>query len=184
MTQHTSDNIAPAITGERRAQGRARKRRSLAPDRFEKALALGSILLLSALVAALIRGRAQWAELDISVWAHLATIAAALVLTPILLLRRRGDRVHRRLGWAWAGLMFGTALISFNIRLNTPGKLSWIHLLSVLTILLVPTILLAARKHWITTHRNFARGTVTGALLLAGFFTFPFERLLGRWLLG
>jgi uncharacterized membrane protein len=29
-----------------------------------------------------------------------------------------------------------------------------------------------------------ARGMVLGALLVAGFFTFPFGRLMGRWLFG
>jgi uncharacterized membrane protein len=28
------------------------------------------------------------------------------------------------------------------------------------------------------------RGMVTGALLVAGFFTFPFGRMLGAWLFG
>jgi uncharacterized membrane protein len=101
-----------------------------------------------------------------------------------MLLRRRGDRIHRRLGWAWVALMLTTALISFNIRFNTPGQPSWIHLLTVLTLVLVPTIVISARRHKVRLHGNFARGTVAGALLLAGFFTFPFERLLGRWLFG
>lgn len=145
---------------------------------------MGAMLLLLALLAALIRGRGEWSHLTLSVWLHLLTIAGALVLTPIMLLRRRGDRIHRRLGWAWVALMLTTALISFNIRFNTPGQLSWIHLLTVLTLVLVPTIVISARRHKVRLHGNFARGTVAGALLLAGFFTFPFERLLGRWLFG
>jgi len=28
------------------------------------------------------------------------------------------------------------------------------------------------------------RGLIIGALLIAGFFTFPFHRLLGHWLFG
>jgi uncharacterized membrane protein len=31
-------------------------------------------------------------------------------------------------------------------------------------------------------HRRGVRAMVTGALLIAGFFTFPFDRLLGHWL--
>jgi uncharacterized membrane protein len=170
--------------GKIRQQVGAPKRSPLAPDAFEKALAGGALLLLIALLAALIRGRAEWGRLDLSIWLHLGTVAAALILTPILMLRRRGDRTHRRLGWAWALLMFGTALISFNIRGHATGQLSWIHLFSVLTILLVPKIIISARRHNIRTHRNTARNTVVGALLLAGFFTFPFERLLGSWLFG
>ena len=42
----------------------------------------------------------------------------------------------------------------------------------------------AARRHDIARHRKIVRGMVTGALLIAGFFTFPFHRLLGQWLLG
>lgn len=142
------------------------------------------MVLLAALGAAVYRGRAEWHLLPIEVWLHLLTIAGALILTPIILLRRRGDEMHRKLGWAWAGLMFGTALISFAIRMNTPGQLSWIHLLSLLTVILVPTIVISAKLHRIQLHRNFVRGTIIGALLLAGFFTFPFDRLLGRWLFG
>jgi uncharacterized membrane protein len=33
-------------------------------------------------------------------------------------------------------------------------------------------------------HRRGIRAMVLGALLIAGFFTFPFDRLLGRWLFG
>lgn len=162
----------------------APKQGPLAPNVFEKALAVGVLALLAALLIALIRGRAEWGHLSLSIWLHLVTIAAALILTSILMLRRRGDRAHRLLGRAWAAFMFATALVSFNIRLNTPGQLSWIHLLSLLTMLLVPTIVFSARRHKVKTHRNFVRGTVVGALLLAGFFTFPFGRLLGRWLFG
>ena len=42
----------------------------------------------------------------------------------------------------------------------------------------------AARTHKVALHRGSVRGMVTGALLIAGFFTFPFGRLLGRWLVG
>jgi uncharacterized membrane protein len=162
----------------------SRARVALAPDAYERLLAAAALLLLAALVAALLRGRAEWGQLPVAVWLHLCSIGAALALTPVLLLRRRGDRLHRTLGWTWAVLMGGAALVSFGIRFNTPGRLSWIHLLSVLTLVLVPTIVSAARTHRVGMHRRVARGTVAGALLLAGFFTFPFERLLGRWLFG
>jgi uncharacterized membrane protein len=42
----------------------------------------------------------------------------------------------------------------------------------------------AARTHRYAAHRRAVRGMVTGALLIAGFFTFPFGRLLGHWLFG
>lgn len=157
--------------------------RSLAPDRLEKALGGGAILLLAAILAALARGRDQWAALPGVVWAHLATIIVALALTPVLLWNVRGTRMHRVLGWTWALAMFATAVISFWVR-SSDGRLSVIHVLSALTVLLVPLLVLAARRHRVSTHRRAARAFVIGALLTAGFFTFPFGRLLGRWLLG
>jgi len=157
---------------------------SLAPDRFERGLAAGAAVLLAAVIAAVARGQADWAKIPPSVWGHLATISVALALTPVMLLRRRGDRLHRRLGWVWAASMFGTALISFDVRLINDGGFSFIHLLSAWTIIQVPIIVMSARRHDAVRHRSAVRGMVTGALLIAGFFTFPFNRLLGHWLFG
>jgi uncharacterized membrane protein len=100
----------------------------------------------------------------------------------VLMLRTRGNRLHRQLGWAWAISMFTTALISFGIRLSNKGGFSLIHVLSAFTVVFVPAIVLRARRHQIAKHRRAVRGAVTGALLVAGFFTFPFNRLLGQWL--
>ena len=159
-------------------------RQTLKPDSYERALAAGSVILLLAIFAALARGRAEWGEVPGIVWLHLLTIVVALVLTPVLMLRTRGNRLHRQLGWAWAICMFATALISFGIRLSNKGGFSLIHVLSAFTVVLVPAIVLRARRHQIAKHRGAVRGAVTGALLVAGFFTFPFNRLLGQWLFG
>ncbi len=77
-----------------------------------------------------------------------------------------------------------TALMSFGIRLISPGRLSFIHLLSAWTLIQVPIIVWSARRHDHARHRRAVRGMVLGALLIAGFFTFPFGRLMGRWLFG
>ena len=101
-----------------------------------------------------------------------------------MLLRRRGDQLHRRLGWLWASALFLTALLSFGVRGVNGAVLSPIHLLSALTLVQVPMIVWYARRHQVARHRGAVRGMVIGALLVAGFFTFPFGRLMGRWLLG
>jgi uncharacterized membrane protein len=166
------------------AIAKPRVKLNLAPDLFDRTLSFASLLLLAAVLAALWRGRAEWAELPPFVWAHIATIVVAVVLTPVMLLRRRGDRLHRRLGWIWAGAMFLTALLTFGIRGINQGSLSLIHILSAWTLLQVPLIVQAARAHNHRQHRNAVRGMVTGALIIAGAFTFPFDRLLGHWLFG
>lgn len=155
-----------------------------APDLFERLLAIASIILLGAMLAAIVRGQARWAEATGMVWFHLATIAVALALTPVMLLRPRGDRPHRAMGWTWAAALFVTAIGTFAIRETNHGHFSIIHILSLWMLYLVPKIVWSARTHNIQAHRRSVRGTVFGALLIAGFFTFPFHRMLGNWLFG
>ena len=154
------------------------------PDRLDRVLAVGALILLGFVVVALMRGFAEWGRVPALVWLHLTTILVALALTPTMLLRPRGDRLHRRLGWLWATAMFATAAISFGILESHAGRLSLIHILSAWTLLQVPLIVWSARNHHVATHRRAVRGMVIGALLVAGFFTFPFQRLLGHWLFG
>ncbi len=151
---------------------------------FDRLLALGAVVILLATVTAIARGSAQWDLLPLSVWGHLSTIAIALLLTPVMLLRRRGDRLHRQLGYTWVSAMFLTALISLDIRLMMDGSFSPVHILAVWTLIQVPLIVWRARQHDIVRHRSAVRGVVLGALLIAGFFTFPFDRLMGNWLFG
>lgn len=77
-----------------------------------------------------------------------------------------------------------TAAISLTIRTINPGGFSLIHILSVWTLIQVPLIVIRARQHNIARHRAAVHGMVVGALLIAGFFTFPFDRMLGEMLFG
>lgn len=151
------------------------------PDR---ALAAGALVLLGVVLVAIARGQPHWGDLAPNIWVHLATILLVLVLTPVNLIRPKGDRPHRIVGWVWCLALFGTAALSFDIRLINRGGLSPIHILSLLTMIQVPRIVLAARRHDIRAHRSGIRFLVLGALLIAGFFTFPFGRELGNWLTG
>lgn len=147
-------------------------------------LAAGAVIIFAMALAAVLRGRADWSQIPLSVWLHLGTIGIATALTPVMLLRRRGDRMHRRLGYVWVTAMFLTALVSFDVRLVNRGDFSIIHLLSLWTIIQVPLIVWRARQHDWVRHRSAVRGMVLGALLIAGLFTFPGGRLLGHWLFG
>lgn len=151
---------------------------------FDRMLAAGAAIVFAMALAAVLRGRAEWGEIPSSVWLHLGTIGVATALTPLMLLRRRGDRLHRRLGYVWVTAMFLTALVSLDLRLMNRGGFSVIHILSVWTMIQVPLIIWRARQHDWVRHRSAVRGMVLGALLIAGFFTFPFNRLLGHWLFG
>lgn len=157
---------------------------SIAPDRLEKLLGALALVMLGFVIAAVLRGMHEWARIPAVIWIHLATIVTALVLTPVMLWRRRGTRSHRTLGYVWAGAMLLTAIDSLFVRVTNPGHFSPIHALSVMTIVLVPVLVLSARSHNVARHRRAVRGMIVGALLVAGFFTFPFHRLLGHWLFG
>lgn len=157
---------------------------SLAPDRYERFLAAASAVLLLAVLAAIARGYPGWGRVPAIIWAHLLTILVALALTPAMLLRPRGTRLHRRLGAVWLAAMLATALLSLGVQTSKPPHFSPIHILSLVTILSVPAIWWTARAHRVARHRLAVRVLVTGALVLAGTFTFPFYRLLGTWLFG
>ena len=156
----------------------------LHPTPYEKGLAAGALVLLLLVIVALTRGVAGWYRLDAMIWAHLVTVLTPLALTPVLMLRTRGDKLHRVLGWTWAVTLFATALISFAIRETNDGALSFIHVFSIITVISVPMLVWMARKHQVPTHRRIARSLTTGALLVAGYFTLLPGRILGIWLWG
>jgi uncharacterized membrane protein len=158
--------------------------RSIVPDLYEKLLATAATILLAAVLVALIKGYPHWGAVPALVWAHLFTILVALVLTPYMLLRPRGTKAHRQLGKVWVVAMMLTAAISLFVRAINPGHFSFIHILSIVVIIMGPRVWLTARAHNVAAHRGTVRGLVTGALIIAGYFTFPFDRMLGRWLFG
>jgi uncharacterized membrane protein len=158
--------------------------KSIAPDALEKILGVLALVLLGFAMTAVIKGQHQWHLMPWQLWAHLGTLLLVLAITPLMLWRKRGDAMHRLFGWIWAIGMFSTAMVSFDIRWINDGGFSLIHILSVMTVIGVPVLILSARRRDFGRHRGQVRGFVIGALLVAGFFTFPFNRLLGSWLFG
>lgn len=156
--------------------------KSIAPDGYERFLAIAAIALLVIVLVAAGRGHAQWPAVPPLVWAHFASILVALVLTPYILLRPRGTKVHRLLGKVWVSAMFLTALISLFVRHSPTQRFSFIHLLSLFVLVMAPRVWLTARSHNLAGHRGTVRGLVTGALVIAGYFTLLETRLLGSWL--
>lgn len=84
------------------------------------------------------------------------------------------------LGRVWVGLMLSAALSSFGLH-GLTGGFSWIHLLSILTLVTVPRGVWQAIRHDIRAHRRTMTRTYLG-LLSAGVFTFMPGRLLFAWL--
>ncbi len=176
--------IAPG-TSRQGAAIKAYDRRALrGPDSLERAMGWGALAMLVAIFAAVARANAHWREPLPQVWVHLLTVIVALALTPAMLWSPRGTPRHRLLGYAWCAAMLVTALTSMAIRQVNNGRFSVIHILSVYVLLQLVLLVQAARSGNIARHRRCVRGLVLGGLLIAGFFTFPFHRMLGDWLMG
>jgi uncharacterized membrane protein len=171
------------LTDEKRTR-RALSAPSLAPDRTERVLGWLTLVMLGVVLAAIARGHAEWSHVPALVWLHLATMSISLAVTPAILWHPRGTTRHRVLGYLWIVSLAATALLSFWIRLSNHGRFSVIHLLSAFVLVMLPIIVSSARSHNHQRHRRAVRGLVIGALLVAGFFTFPFGRMLGSWLFG
>ena len=154
---------------------------------IEKRLYLPAAAVLSALlIAALLHrltGGAGFPPIGRNVWLviHLASVLPAVPLGAYVLVRRKGDRLHRLLGRFWALLMLATALSSFGLQGS--GGLSPIHILSAVVLVSVPRAILQAVRGDIAGHRRGMTLTYAG-LLIAGFFTFLPGRLMSDWLLG
>lgn len=118
---------------------------------------------------------------------HLATVAPAALLGFVLMTMRKGTPVHRGIGRVYMSLMFFTAAVSLLIPANVPpriGHFGVIHLLSLLTLVLVPAALWAARTGRIRRHQRMMIGLFIGAILIAGSLTLVPGRFLGNLLWG
>lgn len=96
--------------------------------------------------------------------AHASGAVLALLLGTVLLVRRKGDPVHRRIGRIWMVAMYWVVLSSFGITRLSPGHLSWIHGLSLWTFVSLTMAWRAARAGDVRKHRGWAIGSFGGLL--------------------
>lgn len=111
---------------------------------------------------------------------HLAAAVAALALGGVVLARPKGTSLHKALGRSWVVLMSVVALSSFWIfELRRGAGPSWIHALSVWTLISLACALYFIRRSNVRAHRNFMIGTFAG-LAVAGLFALAPGRALYR----
>jgi uncharacterized membrane protein len=95
--------------------------------------------------------------------AHAAGATLALLLGGYLVVRRRkGDLLHRRVGRVWMADMYWVSFSSFGIQRLDPGHFSWIHGLSAWTIISLTMAIWAAATHRIDQHKQWVVGTYLG----------------------
>jgi uncharacterized membrane protein len=97
--------------------------------------------------------------------AHAVSALTCLGLGGYVLLRRtKGDAAHRAAGWCWVAGMTFVASSSFAIRDLRDGRLSLLHVLSVVTLVSLGLGIRAARRHDVRRHRANMRGSYFGLL--------------------
>jgi uncharacterized membrane protein len=107
----------------------------------------------------------QWTFLIIL---HAIAASYALLFGAFNLIRKKkGDPLHRALGFTWIACMYFVCISSFWIQTITPGAFSPLHALSVFTIITVSLALFAAIRHNIDSHKKLMTGSYFG--LIAAF---------------
>src|SRR5262249_37525851 len=110
---------------------------------------------------------------------HAFAAIAAFAVGVVQLTAPKGTIPHRLVGWSWATLMLTVAISSLFIHeIRLWGPWSPIHLLSILVLVTLPLAGLPARRREVSRHRMAMLGLFTGALVIAGAFTFLPGRIM------
>ena len=110
---------------------------------------------------------------------HAFAAMASFVLGIVQLAAPKGTIPHRALGWIWAALMAVVSVTAFFIHeIRLWGLWSPIHLLAIFTLVMLPLGVWHARRHAVQRHRWTMIGLFTGALVIAGLFTFVPGRIM------
>ena len=116
---------------------------------------------------------------------HALAAMTAFVLGAVQFAAPKGTLPHRTIGWIWVCLMVSVAVSSFWIhQIRLIGPWSPIHLLSIFTLVMLPLGVWRAHRHQVSAHRWTMIGIFTGALAIAGLFTFVPGRIMHTVLFG
>lgn len=113
---------------------------------------------------------------------HLVTVIPALLLGIFVFWREKGTALHRLLGRVWVALMLITSVSSFFITRN--NQYSWIHLLSIVSIISISVSLWAIRQGKTDVHRGCMRGVFFGAIVAGVFAALIPGRIVQQFLFG
>lgn len=119
---------------------------------------------------------------------HLATVVPCFIIGTILLLIKKGTKVHVVLGRIYMILMMITAIITLFMPADVGPRVlnhfGWIHSFSFLTLYTVPTAYLAIKRGDVKSHKRKMILLYFGAIIIAGGFTFVPGRYLNELFFG
>ena len=78
------------------------------------------------------------------------------------LISKKGDKTHKIIGWIWVILMFYVAISSYWIKELNGGGYSWIHMLSIWTLISISLAIYFIRIRKVYLHKIFMVGTFIG----------------------
>jgi uncharacterized membrane protein len=116
-------------------------------------------------------------QAPLAIQIHAFAALAAFLLGLVQLARLKGTHTHRLIGYTWVSSFFIHELRHW-------GSFSFIHLLSIFTLAMLPLGVYFARRHNVVGHRKTMLGLFFGALVVAGAFTLLPGRILGRVVFG
>ncbi|MBM6401053.1 DUF2306 domain-containing protein [Phycicoccus sonneratiae] len=96
---------------------------------------------------------------------HVVAALVSVSLGVVQLVRRKGDARHRLLGRVWVVLMLWTAFSSFWIRHLRDGAFSWLHILSLVTLVTVSLGVWRIRSGDVQGHRGNMVGSWLGSAI-------------------
>jgi uncharacterized membrane protein len=112
---------------------------------------------------------------------HALCAFLALLLGAVQLFRKKGDPVHRAIGFSWVGLMAVVALSSFFIwTIRLWWLFSPIHLISIFVLVMLWLGVQRARRGDIARHRKTMEATYFLGLVVTGLLTFIPGRIMYR----
>ena len=102
------------------------------------------------------------ASLEVSV--HFAAATSSILLDAVMLIRQKGDGLHKALGRTWVVTMVFVALSSFFLPAFDPSQWSPIHALSVWTLVSLFFAVRAIRRVNVRGHQIWMICTYLGLL--------------------
>lgn len=113
---------------------------------------------------------------DQLMFTHLFTVVPCFFIGTILLIIKKGTKIHVFSGRVYMVLMLFTAIVTLFMPAEIGPQFlqhfGWIHLFSILTIWTVPTAYMAIKKGNVKSHKRKMILLYFGALIIAGGFTF------------
>jgi uncharacterized membrane protein len=139
-------------------------------------------------------GRLHWPDFTLlaaaspAIKIHVATVVAAALVGLILMLRIKGTRLHRWLGYAYMAAMFATGVITLTIPPPPTGPhlgpFGPLHLFALFALFGVPAALWYAKQGKWMIHGRIMAGLFVGGIGIAGIGAFTPGRLMWQVFFG